>query len=43
MPDWNELIPEERKLFCKFVHDLRKANKFLDYTFHNLYSSIGYI
>jgi hypothetical protein len=29
MPDYNALIPEERQLFCKFVHDLRKANKFL--------------
>ena len=29
VPDWQSLIPEERKLFCKYVHDLRKANKFL--------------
>jgi len=29
MSDWQSLIPEERQLFCKFVHDLRKKNKWI--------------
>jgi hypothetical protein len=29
MPDYNALIPEERQLFCKYVHDLRKVEKWL--------------
>jgi hypothetical protein len=29
MPDWQSLIPEERQLFGKYVHDLRKKDKWL--------------
>jgi hypothetical protein len=24
MPDWQSIIAEERQLFCKYIHDLRK-------------------
>jgi len=28
-PDWKSLIPEERQKFGKYVHELRKANKWI--------------
>jgi hypothetical protein len=28
-PDWQSLIPEEQQLFGKYVHDLRKQDKWM--------------